>query len=78
MKQACYVIGDGASINVWKGPWVPGLHKFKPKPKFKSLAQTPLVVSQPIDHDLHVWRANIVLDTFTTVCPCRPYHPTFC
>ena len=28
IKGACYLIGDGASINVWLDPWVPWIQDF--------------------------------------------------
>lgn len=33
VKGACYLIGDGTSINVWQDPWVPWIDGFRPKPK---------------------------------------------
>lgn len=32
-KGACYLVGNGASINVWLYSWVPWLLEFKTKPK---------------------------------------------
>ena len=28
IKGACYLMGDGASINVWLDPWVPWIQDF--------------------------------------------------
>ena len=36
-KGACYLIGNGASINVWVDPWIPWLAGFKPNPKDDSI-----------------------------------------
>ena len=30
---ACFLVGDGAVIDIWKDPWVPWLPNFKPSPK---------------------------------------------
>ncbi|KAK9290816.1 hypothetical protein L1049_008994 [Liquidambar formosana] len=32
-KGACYLIGEGRSIDIWKDPWVPFAHKFRPLPR---------------------------------------------
>ena len=29
---ACYVVGDGNSIDPWKDPWVPNVVQFRPTP----------------------------------------------
>lgn len=51
VKGACYLIGDGASINVWLDPWVPWIQNFIPKPAQPAYAETPLMVSMLImDH----------------------------
>lgn len=33
VKGACYLLGDGNSINVWKDQWVPWIEGFKPRPR---------------------------------------------
>ena len=33
IKGVCYLIGDGASINIWMDPWVPWIQNFKPRPR---------------------------------------------
>lgn len=32
-KGACYLIGNGRDVAVWKDPWVPSIPSFKPKPQ---------------------------------------------
>ena len=64
VKGACYQLGDGSSINVWNDPWVSWLQNFKPKPRLDPIAETPLMESQLIDHDLHTWNTNLVNHIF--------------
>ena len=52
-KGACYLIGDGASINVWLDPWVPWLQGFTPKPLHAEFANTPMMVSMLFDNETH-------------------------
>ena len=40
-----YLIGDGASMNIWQDLWVPWIEGFIPKPNVVLTAQNPLVVS---------------------------------
>ena len=49
-KSACYIIGDGTSVNVWEDPWIPGVQGFKPKPQSEDTSLTPLNLSQLLDH----------------------------
>ena len=58
LKGACYLIGEGASINVWIDSWVPG---FKPKPRNQPLAQCPIMVSQFIRADQHALPGTFLL-----------------
>ena len=29
-RGACFIVGDGVAIDIWKDPWVPWLPNFKP------------------------------------------------
>ena len=49
VKGACYLIGDGMSINVWQDPWVPWIDGFRPKPKTQDDPRNPLMVSHLMD-----------------------------
>ncbi|KAL0000486.1 hypothetical protein SO802_014267 [Lithocarpus litseifolius] len=64
VKGACYLIGDGTSIDVWQDPWVPWVHTFIPKPRDESSPQPPLKVSQLINSDCHCWKAHLVHEIF--------------
>jgi hypothetical protein len=46
---ACYVVGDGKSINIWLDPWVYWIEGYKPKPKDDSIEQNPMVVESLIN-----------------------------
>ena len=45
VKGTCYLIRNGASINVWQDPWVPWIQGFKPHPKSANFDTNPLMVS---------------------------------
>ena len=64
VKGACYLIGDGATINVWEDPWVPWIQGFKPQPRNENITQCPIMVSQLIDHTTHSWIPSLVTELF--------------
>lgn len=64
IKGACYLIGDGSSIDVWPNPWVPWYQGFIPKPRDENSTQLSIKVSHLIDHDLHYWKASIINNLF--------------
>ena len=66
VKGACYLIGDGSSIDVWQDPWVPWYHGFIPKPRDENSTQLSIKVSHLIDHDLHCWKASIINNLFNS------------
>lgn len=63
-KGACYLVGDGTSINIWNDPWVPWLQGFMPKPKSPAVSNLPTQVSSLINHDLHFWKPHIINEVF--------------
>ena len=63
-KGACFLVGDGASIDVWKEPWVPWLHNFTPIPKSGSLLNIPLKVADLIDEDTRRWNLAVLIELF--------------
>ena len=64
VKGACYLIGDGSSINVWLDPWIPWIQGFIPKPAQPAFAETPIVVSMLINSTTHCWIENQVCYLF--------------
>ncbi|KAL0007666.1 hypothetical protein SO802_009168 [Lithocarpus litseifolius] len=66
VKGACYLIGDGSSINVWSDPWVPTLQGFKPTPKDEHHNQIPLTVSQLFNASSYCWNSRLILEMFDT------------
>lgn len=67
VKGACYTIGDGTSINVWKDPWVPWIQGFIPTPRKENLAHNPITVSQFFDPTLHCWKSNLIRKLFDSL-----------
>ena len=49
VKGACFLVGDGLSIDIWKEPWVPWLPEFTPKPTAHSNNTQPMIVAELID-----------------------------
>lgn len=49
VKGACFLVGDGLSIDIWKEPWVPWLLEFTPKPTAHSNNTQPMIVAELID-----------------------------
>ena len=43
VKGACYIIGDGTTINVWQDPWMPWIQGFIPSPRDATATQSPLL-----------------------------------
>ena len=43
-------------------PWI---QNFSPSPRIDSYAQSPMKVSQLIDHELHTWKNSLVMDMFS-------------
>ena len=65
-KGACYLVGNGASINVWVDPWIPWLAGFKPTPKDDSIQRNPLMVSNSISTEDHCWNLPLLNELFNS------------
>jgi hypothetical protein len=64
LKGACFLVGDGKSIDVWLDPWIPWMEGFKPKPKDESVSITHMMVSSLIDPNTHAWRREKLFELF--------------
>ena len=65
-KGACYLVGNGASINVWMDSWIPWLVGLKPIPKDDSIQQNPLMVSNLISTEDHCWNLPLLNELFNS------------
>ena len=61
-KGACYLIGDGTSIDFWKDPWIPWLVGFIPTPKDLSSVQANVKVSDLIENSTRTWKLDLLTD----------------
>ena len=64
LKGACFLVGDGKSIDRWLDPWIPWVEGFKPKPKDESVSITHMMVSSLIDPNTHAWRCEKLFELF--------------
>jgi hypothetical protein len=63
-KGACYLIGDGKSVDCWKDPWVPWIPGFLPTPKDSLVPPNPMLVSSLINPDHPSWNVNLLQEHF--------------
>ena len=63
-EGACFLVGNGLSIDVWKEPWVPWLPQFIPKPKNQSTAIVPMKVADLIDQSSKCWSESKLNELF--------------
>lgn len=62
-KGACFLVGDGEIIDIWKDPWVPWLPNFVPQPKEES-TMVSFEVSCLIDQNTRTWNNNTLEQLF--------------
>ena len=63
-KGACFLVGDGCSINVWMDPWIPWIEGFKPKPRDPLTPKNSMAVSSLINSSTREWRLDMLVDLF--------------
>jgi hypothetical protein len=77
-KGACYLIGDGKSVDCWKDPWVPWIPGFHPTPKDALVPPNPMLVSALINPDHPSWNVNLLQEHFdaeSVIAICRIHLP---
>lgn len=77
-KGACYLIGDGQSVNVWRDPWVSWIDDYMPRPRDDSISLDPLMVTSLIDSSTHCWKQEKLteqLETDYRPCECNQKNP---
>ena len=66
LKGACFLVGDGTGIDVWKEPWVPWLPNFTPTPKDQLTNLDPLKVANLIEPSTRAWNVSLLNKLFDT------------
>lgn len=60
-KGACYIVGNGKSINIWTDPWVPYIPGFKVRPKNSDVINiSPFCVDELIDPVGKCWNLEVL------------------
>ena len=57
---ACFIVGDGASIDMRKDPWVPWLEEYIPKPRDPINPKNPMQVSNLFDPVTRRWKSSLL------------------
>ena len=65
-KGACFLLGDGKSINVWDDPWVPWIEGFRPKPRIDDFLQLLIKAHNLLDHTSKAWDGDIMIEIFSS------------
>ena len=65
-KGACFLLGDGKSINVWDDPWVPWIKGFRPKPRIDDFLQLLIKAHHLLDHTSKAWDGDIMIEIFSS------------
>ena len=60
LKGAYFIVGDGASIDMWKDSWVPWLDGFTPTPCDLNIPKSPMKVSNLIDLVNRKWKFDVL------------------
>jgi hypothetical protein len=62
---ACFLIGDGARIDIWKDPWVPWLPNYLPTPRGERAPNRSLVIACLINQVTRSWNIGMLKELFT-------------
>lgn len=62
-KGVCFLVGDGAIIDIWKDPWDPWLQNFVPRPK-SEIVNERLVVACLINQVSRSWNISKLEELF--------------
>ena len=65
-KGACFLLGDGKSINVWDDLWVPWIEGFRPKPRIDDFLQLLIKAHHLLDHTSKAWDGDIMIEIFSS------------
>ena len=63
-KGACFLVGDGKSIDVWQDTWIPWLEGYKPSPKDATIPMQHLMVSNFNNQHNKQWNVAALEDYF--------------
>lgn len=63
-KGACFLLGDGKSIDIWIDQWVPWIANFKPQPRVEEYKQFPIKAFQLIDSTSRSWNVGMGREIF--------------
>ena len=66
MKGACYLVGDGKSINIWTEPWVPNIPDFRVQPE-QDMNHLPTFVAELIDNQRNEWKEDLLSELFSPI-----------
>jgi hypothetical protein len=59
-KGACYLLGDGQSIDFWKDPWIPWVVGFSPVPKDPTYVLDNIKVTDLIKTPTRTWNIEVL------------------
>ena len=61
-RGACYLIGDGVSVDFWKDPWIPWQEGFSPTPKDPSAILENIKVADFILPSTNSWNRVVLAE----------------
>lgn len=64
---ACFLLGDGKSIDIQADPCVPWIEGFKARPRIEDYYQLPIKAHHLLDHTSNTWNEDMVKEVFESV-----------